>query len=145
MANTRAGKEFLSLTEKETQNLGESFASNLSEGDVLCLNGPLGAGKTHFVKGLARGLGFSGEVTSPSFPLVHEYEGGRLFLVHFDFFRLDQEEDIHTLGFFDYLGQSVLAIEWGEKFPRFLPSGAKTIRFEILENGGRRIVFVPSQ
>jgi tRNA threonylcarbamoyladenosine biosynthesis protein TsaE len=143
MANTRLGQEFLPLTEEETQSVGERFAASLSLGDVLCLSGPLGAGKTHFVKGLARGLGFSGEVTSPSFPLVHEYEGGRLFLAHFDFFRLDKEEDVRALGFSDYLGQAVLVIEWGEKFPQLLPPQTQTIIFEVLENGGRRIMFAP--
>jgi tRNA threonylcarbamoyladenosine biosynthesis protein TsaE len=139
MTNTRRGQEFLPSTEEETQEVGERFAADLSLGDILCLTGPLGAGKTQFVKGLARGLGFLGEVTSPSFPLVHEYEGGRLFLAHFDFFRLDKEEDVHALGFSDYLRQAVLVIEWGEKFPQLLPPETRTIVFEILENGGRRI------
>ncbi len=132
------------MTEEETQNIGRDFASSLFPGDVLCLDGSLGAGKTNFVKGLAKGLGFAGEVTSPSFPLVHEYEGGRLFFAHFDFFRLDKEEDVYALGFFDYLGQGVMAIEWGSKFPQLLPPQTKTVTFEILPNGGRRIVFVPS-
>ncbi len=138
------GEGFFALTEAETQAAGEALAKSLSVGDVLCLNGPMGAGKTQFVKGLARGLGFSGEVTSPSFPLVHEYEGGRLFLAHFDFFRLDREEDVHVLGFRDYLDQAVLAIEWGGKFPALLPPNSQTIVFEILENGGRRIALVPA-
>lgn len=132
------------MTEEETQNIGRNLASSLSTRDVLCLTGPLGAGKTNFVKGLAKGLGCSGEVTSPSFPLVHEYLGGRLFLAHFDFFRLDKEEDVYALGFSDYLGQGVMAIEWGNKFSQLLPSQTKIITFEISPNGGRRIVFVPS-
>lgn len=132
------------MTERETQRIGEEFASGLSAGDILCLEGPLGAGKTNFVKGLAKGLGFSGEVTSPSFPLVHEYEGNGLFLAHFDFFRLDREEDVHALGFSDYFGQGVLVVEWGNKFPQVLPLRTQTIVFEILVHGGRRIVFVPA-
>jgi tRNA threonylcarbamoyladenosine biosynthesis protein TsaE len=134
-------REFFTLSEAETQTVGEALAARLSTGSVLCLEGPMGAGKTQFVKGLARGLGFFGEVTSPTFPLIREYEGGRLFLVHFDFFRLECEKAVEELGFSDYLDQAILAIEWGGKFPALLPSGTQTILFRILKNGGRCIAF----
>ncbi|PWU05795.1 MAG: tRNA (adenosine(37)-N6)-threonylcarbamoyltransferase complex ATPase subunit type 1 TsaE [Verrucomicrobia bacterium] len=140
MANRSQNLQFLPTTEAETQSLGRDLASHFSIGDVICLDGPLGAGKTNFVKGLAQGLGFSGEVTSPSFPLVHEYKGGRLLLIHFDFFRLEKEEEVYALGFSDYLGEGLMAIEWGGKFPGVLPRHTKTITFEILPSGGRRIV-----
>jgi tRNA threonylcarbamoyladenosine biosynthesis protein TsaE len=134
-------REFFTLSEEETQTVGEALAAKLSTGNVLCLEGPMGAGKTQFVKGLARGLGFFGEVTSPTFPLIHEYEGGRLFLVHFDFFRLDCEKAVEELGFNDYLDRAILAVEWGSKFPALLPPGTRIILFRILKNGGRRITF----
>ena len=140
MANTKPMvKEFFTLTEIETQTVGEAFACHLSIGDVLCLEGPIGAGKTQFVKGLARGLGFPGEVTSPTFALIHEYEGDYLFLVHCDFFRLECEVAAEQLGINDYFSQAVLAIEWGSRFPALLPSSTRTILFRILENGGRHI------
>ncbi|QQY08672.1 MAG: tRNA (adenosine(37)-N6)-threonylcarbamoyltransferase complex ATPase subunit type 1 TsaE [Candidatus Xiphinematobacter sp.] len=135
-------REFFTLSEIETQMVGEVFAAGLSTSDVLCLEGPMGAGKTQFVKGLARGLGFFGAVTSPTFPLVHEYyEGDRLSLVHFDFFRLDCEKAVEELGFDDYLHQATLAIEWGDKFHELLPSGTHTVLFRILKSGERHIAF----
>lgn len=134
-------KEFLTLTETETQMIGETFALSLSLGDVLCLEGPIGAGKTQFVKGLARGLGFLGEVTSPTFPLIHEYENHPIFLVHCDFFRLDCGVAVEELGINDYLRQAVLVIEWGSKFPALLPSNTQIILFKILKGGKRHITF----
>src|SRR3990167_2461906 len=106
---------------EETLRLGEEFAAWARDGAVFSLEGPLGAGKTQFVKGLARGLGVQEEATSPTFTLVHEYSGGRPALVHFDFYRLESAEELRTPGFDDYLGQGVLAIEWGDKFPHILP------------------------
>jgi len=137
----RMEREFFTLSETETQTVGKSFAAKISADSVLCLEGPMGAGKTQFVKGLALGLGFFGAVTSPTFPLIHEYGGGRLFLVHFDFFRLDCEKAVEELGFNDYLNRAILAIEWGSKFPALLPPGTQTILFRILKNGGRHIAF----
>ncbi len=116
----------------ETLALGEMLALDLTAGRVLSLEGPLGAGKTHFVKGLARGLGSSGMVSSPTFTLVHEYSGGRLPLVHFDFYRLERIEDVAALGFDDYLdGSAIVAIEWGDRYPSLLPRGTWRLRFEL--------------
>jgi tRNA threonylcarbamoyladenosine biosynthesis protein TsaE len=106
----------------ETLAFARSKASALQRGDVLALCGDLGAGKTHFVKGLAAGLGYTGEVTSPTFTLIHEYVGGRLPLYHFDFYRLDSEDEALRLGLEEYVaGDGVCVVEWADKFPALLP------------------------
>jgi tRNA threonylcarbamoyladenosine biosynthesis protein TsaE len=113
----------------ETFALGRRFAERLRPGDVVALDGDLGAGKTQFVKGLAAGLGHDGEVTSPTFTLVHEYTGGRLPLFHFDFYRMESEAEVLRIGLDDYLDAGgVAAIEWAGKFPALLPRGTHWLR-----------------
>ena len=123
-----------------TQELGSLVASMLSEGAILSLNGPLGAGKTCFVQGLATGMGCDvSEVASPTFTLVHEYHGGRLPVFHFDFYRLKDEAELLNLGFDDYMESGgVCLVEWGARFSGAMPASALEITFEI-ENEGRRI------
>jgi len=100
------------------QAFGESWAANLVGGEIFALSGVLGAGKTQLVKGLARGLGFRGDVTSPTFTIVHEYRGGRLPIYHIDLYRIDTERELDTLGLEDLLAPNcILLIEWGDKFP----------------------------
>ena len=89
---------------------------------VVGLCGELGSGKTHFVKGLADGLGYMGDVTSPTFTLIHEYLGGLMPLYHFDFYRLESAEEALQLDLEEYLsGDGVCVIEWADKFPTLLP------------------------
>ncbi len=108
---------------------------------MLALVGELGAGKTQFVKGLAVGLGYPGEVTSPTFTLIHEYHGGRLPLYHFDFYRLESEDEALQLGLDEYLaGQGICVIEWADKFPRLLPPTARWLHFAITGDRERTIV-----
>ena len=87
-------EEFLSNSEKETEKIAADFAKKLSGGEVIAYTGNLGAGKTCFTRGLARGLGFKGDVSSPTFALVNEYRGGRLDLFHFDMYRISGFEDL---------------------------------------------------
>ncbi len=125
----------ISHSPAETFSMGEKLASSLRAGDVLALDGDLGAGKTQFIKGIAAGLGHTGAVTSPTFTLVHEYTGGRLPLYHFDFYRLDSDDDALRIGLDDYLaGGGIVAIEWAGKFPRLLPKGAR--RFQLRAGDG---------
>jgi len=115
------------------------IAASLSAGDILLLSGPLGAGKTAFVRGLARGLGIEeDEVSSPTFTIVHEYRGGRLTLYHVDLYRLDRAAT-DDLGL-DELGvaDGVLAIEWPERLTHSLPS-ARAIDMELVDETTRRI------
>ena len=119
----------ISRTPAETFEIGRTLASSLRAGTVLALCGDLGAGKTHFVKGLLAGLdGDPGTVTSPTFTLVHEYSAGRLPLYHFDLYRLETEDAVLQLGFDDYLDSGgILAIEWADKFPALLPAGTRWV------------------
>jgi len=130
----------ISRSPQATFDLGREFASRLRAGDVVALTGDLGAGKTHFVKGLAAGLGVSADVTSPTFTLIHEYRGGRVPLYHIDCYRLDAMDDLLTIGIDEYLrSDGVTAIEWADKFAELLPPDARWIRFQVLENDAREI------
>ena len=118
---------------EQTFEFARILAESLKAGDVLALTGDLGAGKTHFVKGLAAGLGHRDEVTSPTFTLLHEYTGGRLPLYHFDFYRLESADEALRIGLDEYLcGDGVVAIEWADKFPVLLPVTARWIDFQAL-------------
>lgn len=130
----------ISSNVEETLILGEALGRTLRGGEIFALAGDLGSGKTHFVKGLARGLGFLGSVSSPTFPLIHEYRGGRWPLNHFDFYRLDSAAEALAIGLDEYLGgEAVTAIEWGDKFQDLLPDSTRWIRFHHLEENKRGI------
>jgi tRNA threonylcarbamoyladenosine biosynthesis protein TsaE len=127
----------VSASEAETEALGEALAEALAAGDVIVLMGPLGAGKTRFVAGLARGIGARSRVRSPSFTLINEYRGQRL-LLHLDLYRLEPRE-VEGLGLEEQVERGILVAEWGEKLPAALKSEALTLRFEILAENGRAI------
>ena len=113
--------DYLTHNEIETEALGETLARRLGAGDVVAYRGDLGAGKTAFTRGLARGLGCTGRVTSPTFTVVNEYEG-RLPLFHFDLYRLDGEDALYDIGWEDYLDRGgVCAVEWSERAEGALP------------------------
>ena len=123
--------------------LGREVAAGLHAGSVLALQGGLGAGKTHFTKGIAEGLaeGLNGslEVTSPTFTLVHEYQGGRLPLYHFDFYRMASEEEVLRIAWDEYLDENgVVVVEWPDKFPGLIPAEVTWLSFE--HDDGARIV-----
>ena len=99
----------------ETEALGERLAARQTGGEVIAYTGDLGAGKTAFTRGLARGLGITDRVTSPTFTIVNEYEGGRLPLFHFDMYRLSSSDELYDIGWEDYLARGgVCAVEWSE-------------------------------
>ncbi len=124
---------------QETEQLGERLAAGLKGGQVLALFGPMGMGKTAFTRGLARGLGVSGEVSSPTFALVHEH-GGKIPLYHFDMFRVDSWDDLYSTGFFDYLESGgVLVIEWSENIEGALPEDAVRITISQGEGENQRV------
>ena len=127
----------------ETEALGAALAEELEPGAVVAFTGDLGAGKTAFVRGLARGLGIGERVTSPTFTIVNEYEGGRLPLFHFDMYRLDSADELFDIGWEDYLARGgVCAVEWSEKVSEALEPGA--IRVDIRRGGddGQRVVTI---
>lgn len=122
---------------------GTALAGRLKTGDVVALHGDLGAGKTHFVKGIVAALGGNpAEVTSPTFTLVHEYRRGQVPVIHFDFYRLETESELRGIGWDDYQHEDgVLLVEWANIFPEALPSHAIHVHFTILE-GSQRILTV---
>ncbi len=114
--------EFLTRSEAETEDLGRRLAERLGPGAVVAYRGGLGMGKTALTRGLARGLGCGERVTSPTFTIVNEYEGGRLPLFHFDMYRLEGPEDLFDIGWDDYLARGgVCAVEWSERVEEALP------------------------
>jgi tRNA threonylcarbamoyladenosine biosynthesis protein TsaE len=124
----------------ETLEFGGRLARELQRGDVIALSGELGAGKTALVKGIARGLGITADVTSPTFTLIHEYGGGRLVLFHIDLYRLDSVPQALAIGIEDYLnGPGVTVIEWAERIAPLLPPHTIRIRMESLGETRRRI------
>ncbi len=135
----------ISASADATIALGRTVAATLRRGDVLALCGDLGAGKTHFVKGVAAGLGASASVTSPTFTLIHEYRGGHLPLYHFDFYRLDDEDEALKIGLDEYLDDGgACVIEWADKFPALLPPHTRWLRFTHREDGARVIDEIPA-
>ena len=113
--------QFLSHSTQETEAIGEELAQKLRGGDVLAFTGSLGMGKTAFTRGLARGLGCRGRVTSPTFTIVNEYEG-RTPLFHFDMYRLGSSDELFDIGWDDYLARGgICAVEWSERVSAALP------------------------
>lgn len=107
-------KVYISESEKDTEEIGRSFAQNLRGGEVIAMYGDLGAGKTAFVRGLAKGLGIDAKVSSPTFTIVNEYPG-EIDLIHFDMYRLSSADELFDIGWEDYLARGVVcAVEWSE-------------------------------
>ena len=121
----------------ETARLGAAFADDVGRSSVLSLEGTLGAGKTQFARGLVAALGC--DASSPSFAIVHEYSGGRLPVFHFDFYRMEAESELLTAGYDDCVGDGVVIVEWGDKFPDALPPGTLRLSFELQSGGARKI------
>lgn len=127
-------------TEQEAIAFGRELAASLRPGAVVALTGGLGAGKTHVTKGIAAGLGYAGEVTSPTFTLVHEYTSPsmRVPLCHFDFYRLERAEDVLALGWDEYLeAGGVCVVEWADMFPEVFPPETQWWRLTVSDEGGR--------
>lgn len=126
-------------TEEETIALAKSFAEVLKEGNIICLNGNLGSGKTFFVKAVCSAFGIE-TASSPSFALVNEYHGQNK-IIHFDFYRIKNEEELSDIGFEQYLsdGDSIIFIEWANLFPTKLPKKYLLIEFSIINNFERSI------
>ena len=130
---------FLTNSPRETEAVGEALAKILQPGAVIAYRGDLGAGKTAFTRGLARGLGYGEPVTSPTYTIVNEYLGGRLPLFHFDMYRLRSSDDLWDIGWEDYLDRGgVCAVEWSENVADALENPI-LITIEKLGEDARRI------
>jgi tRNA threonylcarbamoyladenosine biosynthesis protein TsaE len=127
-----------SRSPEETRSLGERLSPLLQPGDAVLLSGELGAGKTMFVQGIARGLGFDGPVSSKSFVLLGEYEG-RLKLYHADLYRLEDPEQVQDLALDEVSADGILVVEWPERAQQALPEDALHIRFQITGESTRSL------
>ena len=126
---------------EKTEEFGKEFAESLGPGSVVALIGPLGAGKTTLAKSIAKGLGVTETLTSPTFTIVQEYESGRLPLYHFDVYRVSDEEELFEMGFEEYLHRGgVCLIEWADLIEDMLPPGTVTLRLDYGENDDERTV-----
>jgi tRNA threonylcarbamoyladenosine biosynthesis protein TsaE len=124
--------EFVVTTVEETYRLGEQIGALVNSGDIICLIGDLGTGKTHLTKGIAKGLDIKDHVTSPTFTIVNEYTG-RLTLYHFDVYRVNDPEEISAIGFDEYIfSEAVSVIEWANYIEELIPHNKLTITIEKL-------------
>lgn len=131
---------FISNSPAETEEIARRLAEEIVPGSLLALKGELGSGKTLFTQGLVAGLDSDAAVTSPTFTIVHEYQGGRLPVYHFDFFRLENRDSALQLGLEDYFfGDGVSVVEWADRFPELIPEQARWISFEIKSERQRMI------
>ena len=131
--------EYITNSPEETEKVGAALAQKLNPGTILAYRGDLGAGKTAFTRGLAKGLGCKELVTSPTYTIVNEYLGGRLPLFHFDMYRLGSSDDLWDIGWEDYLDRcGICAVEWSENVADAMED-AITVRIEKLGGDDRRI------
>ena len=133
--------EILSGSTAETEKIGLEIGKSLKGGETIALTGELGAGKTTLVKSIAKGLGIEKNILSPTFTIVREYEG-RLKLYHFDFYRLNSEDELYEIGFSEYINDkdAVTIIEWADMFPGVLPTDCMNIRIEYTGEDSRRFI-----
>ena len=137
-----ATQEFITHSPEETIALGRTLAAMLTPPKVVLLRGDLGAGKTTLVKGIAEAFHASSadDVTSPTFTLIHEYRGPEANLYHIDLYRIDTQRELDTLALDDLMSEdSILLIEWGEKFPRFVRERDLEIGLERLGESERKV------
>jgi len=138
---TRMEKEYSVKSVEETWHIAEQFAAELAPGDVVCLEGDLGAGKTTFTQGVGKALGVKRAVTSPTFCLVAEHPSPRFLLVHMDLYRLRSPEDVLAIGWEDYLARgAVVFVEWADRAGELIPQSAKHVRFSFGEGEEERLV-----
>ncbi len=125
------------MSPKETFELGKKIGLEAKAGEIICLNGDLGVGKTVFTQGFAKGLGIDEAVNSPTFTIIQEYDEGRLPLYHFDVYRIGDPEEMYEIGYEDYFyGQGVCLIEWAKLIEELIPDEAKIVLIEKdLEKG----------
>lgn len=132
---------YRSYSEADTERLAAELADELHGGEVIAFFGGLGMGKTAFVRGLAKALGYNGEISSPTFAIINEYIGGRLDIYHFDMYRISGWEDLYSTGYFEYLeAGGVLAVEWSENIEAALPDTAILITFERIGDTERAVI-----
>lgn len=132
--------EFNTKSAAETEHLGKKLGKCINSKTVIAFKGGLGAGKTCFTAGLCRGLGYMGDVTSPTFAIINEYLGGRLPIYHFDVYRIADVEELYEIGFYEYLDlDSILVIEWSENISEALPDNTVFVEISGMGDDHRNI------
>lgn len=132
---------FITRSPEETIQIAEKIGSMLKAGDMIAYKGGLGAGKTTFTRGLAKGLGIGDCVSSPTFALVNEYRGNNITLYHFDMYRIMTEDGLESTGFFDYpFEENIAVIEWSENISEFLPENTIYITINTISEDNREII-----
>lgn len=133
--------EKITCSRLETEKFAEEFAKTVECGCVIAMKGDLGAGKTCFTYGFAKGMDYNGDVCSPTFAIVNEYHGGRLPIYHFDMYRVSGWDDLYTTGYFEALESGgVLVVEWSENIEAALPDGHTTVTITKVDENTRKIV-----
>ena len=132
---------FNSHSTEETEQIARNFATKLDTGkpEFVAMFGDLGVGKTAFVRGVASLLASGARVKSPTFTVVNEYHGDKLPLYHFDVYRITDDDDLYSTGFYDYPGTGVCVCEWSENIPEAIPDGAYSVSIEYVDEEKRRI------
>ncbi len=124
-------KEWESFSEQETYEIAKQLAEQAVPGEIYCLSGDLGVGKTVFTKGFASGIGITEPVSSPTFTIVQIYEEGRMPLYHFDVYRIEDIEEMEEIGYEDcFYGEGVCLVEWAELIRELLPENCKKLKIE---------------
>lgn len=141
--------EFLSKSEKDTQKIAQNFAKKVKMPAIILLYGDLGAGKTHFTKGFAKGLGYKSIVTSPTFTIMNIYEGGRLPIYHFDMYRLSSADEAREIGFEEYLNMETLngisIVEWPENVKGLINDKVIKIKIEKQKDENSRRILIEGE
>jgi tRNA threonylcarbamoyladenosine biosynthesis protein TsaE len=136
--------KFITKSKAETQLLGRTLAEVLRPGDVVLLTGSLGAGKSEFARGVAKGLGVDGPVSSPTFTLLNIYQGRFVTLCHFDWFRIEGAEELISIGLDEFIpGEGIALIEWHERAPELIPPDCLEVLIEPLDEDMRVVTFLP--
>jgi tRNA threonylcarbamoyladenosine biosynthesis protein TsaE len=136
--------ELVIETAENMQALGEKIAGKLKDKDVILLTGNMGAGKSELARGIARGLGIAGPIPSPSFTILNLYDGGRLVLNHFDWYRIEDSQELYLAGLDEFIGnEGVTLIEWHERAKELLPDTYLEIIIKQLDDGCRTVEFKP--
>ena len=135
--------EYLSLSTEQTEDIATELASSLKKGDVVAMYGDLGVGKTAFVRGLAKVLAPTASVKSPTYTVVNEYKGDSCKLFHFDVYRIADDDDLYSIGFYDYIKRGISVCEWSENIPWAIPDNAIKVTIErVPEDTNKRRITI---
>jgi tRNA threonylcarbamoyladenosine biosynthesis protein TsaE len=133
--------DYFSKSVEDTENFAAEFSKKLTGNEIIAMYGDLGAGKTSFTRGLARGLEVEETISSPTFAIVNEYSG--IYpLYHFDMYRIENWDDLESIGFFDYINNGVIIIEWSENIEGALPSEVIKVYIDKTDKENERIIKV---